>query len=187
MIGTQFAKPLQEDTIIDPKDEFETIDNPAPNTYKKYSEAALWCNQNHATIEDKGEYYEVVALPETTLDEVKGSKLAELAYAFDAWRTDGATLISSLGFEADADEKANDDVAGLVTLGASATFMDANNQPHSLTIDQLKILQKEIIESGVSAYETKWTYRNAINSAETVDAVNAIEIKFEPKDFSATA
>ncbi len=174
MLGTQFAKPLQDDESL-------------PNSYKAYSQAAAWCNANGATIEDKGDYYEVVSIPDPTLAEVKEQKLAELSSAFTAWRTDGATLISSLGFEADADEKANDDVAGLVTLGASATFMDADNQPHELTIDQLKILQKEIIESGVSAYETKWAYRNAINSAETVDAVTSISIAFQPKDFSATA
>lgn len=36
-----------------------------------YSETALWCNENNATIDDKGEYYEVVAIPEPTLDELK--------------------------------------------------------------------------------------------------------------------
>lgn len=195
MIGTQFAKPLQDDYLFD--EQGNRLDNPVPNTCKKYAEAAAWCNQNNATIEDKGEYYEVVALPEPEpvpepteeelLAQAKSVKLAELNTKFSAWREDGATLISSLGFTADADEKANDDVSGLVILGNSAIFMDADNQPHELTIDQLKVLQKEIIESGVSAYETKWMYRNAINTAETVDAVNAIEIKFEPKDFSATA
>ena len=48
---------------------------------KTYTEAALWCNENNATIEDKGEYYEVVAIPEKTLNELKADKLA----AVDAW------------------------------------------------------------------------------------------------------
>ena len=193
MIGTQFAKPLQDDYLFD--EQGNRSDNPATNTCKKYAEAAAWCNENNATIEDKGDYYEVVALPEPEpvpepteeelLAQAKSVKLAELNTKFSAWREDGATLISSLGFTADADEKANDDVSGLVILGNSATFMDADNQPHELTIDQLKVLQKEIIESGVSAYETKWAYRNTINAATTVDTVNAIEIKFEPKDFTS--
>lgn len=193
MIGAQFAKPLQDDYLFD--EQGNRSDNPAPNTCKKYAEAAAWCNENNATIEDKGDYYEVVALPEPEpvpepteeelLEQAKTTKLSELNTKFSLWREDGATLVSSLGFTADADEKANDDVMGLVTLGRSTVFMDADNQPHELTIDQLKILQTEIIENGISAYEVKWAYRNAINSAETVDAVNAIEIKFEPKDFSA--
>ena len=38
---------------------------------KKYTEMAIWCNSNNAKIEDKGEYYEVVAvvIPELTLKE----------------------------------------------------------------------------------------------------------------------
>lgn len=28
-----------------------------------YANYAVWCNQNNATIEDKGEYYEVVEIP----------------------------------------------------------------------------------------------------------------------------
>ncbi len=194
MIGTQFAKPLQDDYLFD--EQGNRSDNPAANTCRKYAEAAAWCNERNATIEDKGDYYEVVAIPEPEpvpepteeelLAQAKSAKLSELNTKFSAWREDGATLVSSLGFEADADEKANDDVSGLVILGKSATFMDADNQPHVLTIDQLKVLQTEIIESGVAAYETKWAYRNAVNSATTVDAVNAIEIKFEPKDFTTS-
>lgn len=32
----------------------------------EYAETALWCNENKATIKDKGEYYEVAALSEPT-------------------------------------------------------------------------------------------------------------------------
>ena len=190
-IGTQFVKPLQNDKIeqnvgTEELPRYELVDNPAPNTYKKYAEAAQWCNEDGwATIEDKGDYYEVVAIPAPTLEKVRERKMTELAGAFDAWRSDGATLISSLGFEADADEKANADVNGLVIKGEPAVFMDAHNQAHELTLDQLKTLQSEIIDSASYGYQKKWAYRDAINNATTVDALNAIEIVFTPKDFSA--
>ena len=32
-------------------------------TNKEYADVAVWCNANNATIEDKGEYYEVVEIP----------------------------------------------------------------------------------------------------------------------------
>ena len=32
-------------------------------TNKEYADLAVWCNANSATIEDKGEYYEVVEIP----------------------------------------------------------------------------------------------------------------------------
>ena len=91
--------------------------------------------------------------------------------------------LSSLGFEADADERAMIDVSGLVALESPAVFMDANNVPRELTADQIKILHKEIIQSGNKAYETKWALRNAISAAESKDALEAIELKFEPVNF----
>lgn len=30
-------------------------------TYENYANMAVWCNSNNALIEDKGEYYEIVA------------------------------------------------------------------------------------------------------------------------------
>jgi hypothetical protein len=118
-----------------------------------------------------------------TLKELKTKKLGELDRAFYVWRSKQATLVSSLGFEADADERAMIDVSGLVALEAPAVFMDANNVPHELTADQIKILHKEIIQSGNKAYETKWALRNAISAAESKDALEAIELKFEPVNF----
>ena len=63
MIGTRIVKPVEN--------------------YEKYTEAALWCNANKAMICDKGDWYEVVALPEQTLEEVKAAKLAEINSACD--------------------------------------------------------------------------------------------------------
>lgn len=48
------------------------------NDMSKYTEYAIWCNNNNATIEDKGEYYEVVAIPDPSLDDLKNQKLAEV-------------------------------------------------------------------------------------------------------------
>lgn len=119
-----------------------------------------------------------------TLEEEKTIKLARLNDAFQQWRNDDATLISSLGFTADADERAMIDVSGLVALEAPAAFMDANNVPHELTTDQIKVLHKEIIQSGNKAYETKWALRNAINACQSVEELEAVELKFEPVSFA---
>ena len=44
----------------------------------EYTECAEWCNNNNATIEDKGEYYEVVAIPDyiPTIEEIKANLLS---------------------------------------------------------------------------------------------------------------
>lgn len=43
-----------------------------------YSAAAEWCNNNNATIEDKGEYYEVVSVPEPTQEERDAAEIERL-------------------------------------------------------------------------------------------------------------
>jgi len=66
MLGTKFYKPLADD-------------DSAENSYKHYAEAADWCNANKAVIEDKGDYYEVVSIPEPTAEE-KALDAAQVEY-----------------------------------------------------------------------------------------------------------
>lgn len=65
-IGYRIAKPIRD--------------------YKEYIKAAKWCNNNNAIIVDKGDYYEVEAIPdvEKTLEEVKARKLTEINTACDS-------------------------------------------------------------------------------------------------------
>lgn len=132
-------------------------------------------------------------IPEKTVEEVRTEKMRALESAFTSWYEDGATLKSSLGFEADSDSRAMQDVNGLVTVAeAQATFaadglifMDAKNVGHEVTLDQLKTLQLEIIASGNAAYQEKWKLRDAIEKAKTKEELEKIEIAFHPADFSA--
>lgn len=48
----------------------------------KYSDVAVWCNANNATIEDKGEYYEVVEV--TPYVPSKEEQIAELDAQYQA-------------------------------------------------------------------------------------------------------
>ena len=85
MLGTKIEKPLQDNELtefvrvaVDKNEKGEDVfaeqevskPNPALNTYAKYAEAAAWCNANNAMIEDKGDYYEVVAVPDPTTEEL---------------------------------------------------------------------------------------------------------------------
>lgn len=56
-----------------------------------YASAAEWCNTHGARIEDKGDCYEVVAIPEPTLDELKAAKRHEILAARDAAIRTGTT------------------------------------------------------------------------------------------------
>lgn len=61
MIGAKFYKPLETQEQLD-----------------EYSAAAEWCNENNATIEDKGEYYEVVEIPPLSQEELNAMEIERL-------------------------------------------------------------------------------------------------------------
>lgn len=44
----------------------------------EYSAVAEWCNNNNATIEDKGEYYEVVEIKPPTQEELNAIEVERL-------------------------------------------------------------------------------------------------------------
>ena len=73
MLGTKIYK-TDLTVADDTPEEKERVDT----IQAQYAELAVWCNGNHAIIEDKGEYYEAVALPEVTLDELKAQAVNQL-------------------------------------------------------------------------------------------------------------
>ena len=134
----------------------------------------------------------IVEIPAPSVDELKAEKLSQLDSAFLHWYETDAVVTSSLGFVADSDSRAMMDVSGLVTTlesqpaetRSTVAFMDANNQPHLLSLEQLKTVQLEIVQNGQSAYKQKWTLRTAIKEAQSKEDLEAIEIKFVAEDFS---
>ena len=116
-----------------------------------------------------------------TFDEAKASKLDELTSAFDT-AAQNAHIMSSVGFEIDANETANRDIEGL-TLVMSDTdttmFCDYNNQFHEVTRAQLETMRREIVANSQRLYQIKWQYRSLIEAATTVDELDAITIRFD--------
>ena len=163
MIGKQIQQPVQ--------------------SWNEYTKTVLWCNDNKAMIEDKCDWYEVVALPEETLDEAGAAKLAELNTAFPPV-SETVHCMSSAGFEINADEIANRNIEGLVLVlneGESTLFRDWDNRFHEVKKEQLETMRKEIVVNSQRLYQTKWQIEAAIEAAETVGELDAIVIAFEPE------
>lgn len=123
------------------------------------------------------------------LADAKTAKLEELntiAHKFDdALVCEEMIITSSLCFKANADLRSQNNIAGLINAGVEPVqYCDAENQFHSLTLENLKTLQQECIALGLSLYQQKWVYRNQINAATTIDELKAIEIKFVMSDYS---
>ena len=164
MIGKKIQKPVQD--------------------WHAYTKIAIWCNADRAVIEDKGEYYEVVNIPEPpkpTLDEARTVKLAELNAAF-VTASGQAHCRSSLGFEIDADEVANRNIEGLVFVmqpGESTLFRAYDNSFHSVTREELETMRREIVVNSQKLYQAKWTLEAAITAAETIEVLEAIAVSPE--------
>lgn len=120
----------------------------------------------------------LLSAPAKTLAEAKEEKLVEIKNSFDKEESEGF-VTSSLGFRADATRKSKADVDGLVqamsAMGYSTiSFRDYDNKTHTLSLDQVKTLQLELVNKGLWNYQTKWDLEKKIASAPTVEAVEKI-------------
>lgn len=103
MIGTKFFK--------------ENFDG------KNYANAAKWCNANGATIEDKGDFYEVVAIPAPSLDEIKQAKIDSLKSTRDTLEVEPITYNDNIY---DYDDKARE------RMRIAQQALSDNNIPNQL-------------------------------------------------------
>lgn len=153
-----------------------------------YAECAVWCDANGCTIEDKGDYYEIVEIVKPPLPELnayKEQRKIELNTLHEAAEKE-AHILSSLGFEIDANDRANRDVTGLLVTtaeGESVVFMDYSNQAHTVSRANLLVMQKEIIENAQYLYSQKWQYRSQIEACETSEALSYLNFQFAYKSF----
>lgn len=118
-----------------------------------------------------------------SLEEARSLCLARLNDAFSLAEASGK-IMSSAGFVIDATERSNRDIDGLiVSLEATGTpeitFCAADNSFHTVTLDQLRTMRLEVIAYGQALYTRKWTLRTAIESAQSIEALQAVAINFD--------
>lgn len=101
---------------------------------------------------------------------------------------DHAHLKSSLGFEADANSTAKENVQGLIEEVGTGTvqFCDYYNQFHELNKSQLETLKSEINQNGQALYAQKWQYRTAIEQCSDNEGLDQVVagIEFTYMDFT---
>ncbi len=157
MIGTRFYKPLTEETEA------------------AYAEAAEWCNNNNATIDDLGEYYEVVGTPAPTLEEAKADKLAELKACRDA---DEVADIEVNGHLYDYDDKARERInAALIALdltGGSITWTLADNTDTEVTAADLKYVVAAVAQRSNTLHIKYRALKERVNAAQTTADVDSV-------------
>ena len=142
---------------------------------EEYSQCAEWWNNNNATIEDKGEYYECVVIPAPALDEIKANKINELKTARD---TEEISPIEYGGYRWDFDDKAIQRINGaIIALGENdtITWTSADNtEIRGVNAEDLRnVIKASAIRSNMVHVKYR-ELRERVERCETVDEVNAI-------------
>lgn len=174
-VGFQIQKPLQQDTIPT-SDGIETKPNPAENTYKNYADCAEWCNKNNAYIEDKGDWFEVVAVPEKTLDEIKDLKHSELKSAMQTKRQ--ALKVDYDDDQFDANDQAQANMLVLLKLfdlgTETVSIRSATEKTHNFNKEQCTTLSLMMANSVNDLYVKYWELKDELSKCETADEVEKI-------------
>lgn len=140
-----------------------------------YTDCAIWCNQNKATIEDRGDYYEVVTLPLPSLQEIKAGKIAELKAQRDSKEVDPITYNGNrYDYDDKARERINAAIIALDVQGADASidWTTADNQDVKVTANDLRMV---IAAVAVRSNALHMAYRKA--KAQVEAATTAAEVE----------
>ena len=142
-----------------------------------YTDCAIWCNQNKATIEDKGDYYEVVTLSLPTLEKIKAAKIAELKAERDSREVEPITY---QGYSFDYDSKARDRIsAAIIALelqGANAgiAWTTADNQDVSVTAADLRAIVAAVAVRSNALHIAYHKAKAQVEAAGSADEVRAV-------------
>ena len=105
-----------------------------------YAQAARWCNETQeGTIEDKGDYYEVVPIPAPALEEVKEQKIIELKRERD---TRELLPIECNGHNFDFDQKSYERITAAIYAldlsGGTIAWTTADNDTVTVSANDLR-------------------------------------------------
>ena len=161
MIGTKFYKPV--------KTEEECA---------AYNVAVDWCNSTQkGIIEDKGEYYEVIAVPAPSLEEVKAQKIAELKSIRDTKEVEPIQTDKGIF---DYDDKSRDRLAiarqALTDAGGGEiVWTTADNQRVSMGIADFSAINGQAAMRSNALHVKYNELKESVKKAKTAEEVNAIQ------------
>ena len=146
---------------------------------RKYPpDAAVWCNRNGAYIEAVEGGYQIVGIPESTLDEVKAEKITSLKADRDRLEVEDITVDgNTFDYDEKARERINNAIIALQASGTSILWTLANNDSVLVTAQDLVAVVSAV---AVRSNALHVAYRDAkakVNAAMTAEEVNAVELE----------
>ena len=166
MLGIKFQKPIED--------------------WTDYGKAAEWCNKTQkGYIEDKGDYYEVVPIPEPTFEELKERKLTELSSAFDA-RVSGSTdiIVGETTYNMQFNRSDSLAVQGLIELmestGQTSGYLTQADDTtvYDVPLEDIKAVLIGMLTAYAECHAKKQGYRSQINACTTKEELDAIKFVF---------
>lgn len=142
-----------------------------------YTDCAIWCNQNKATIEDRGDYYEVVTLPLPTLEEIKAAKIAELKAERDSKEVEPITYNGNLyDYDEKARERINAAIIALDVQGADASidWTTATNADVKVTANDLRMVIAMVAQRSNALHVAYRVAKAQVEAAGSADEVRAV-------------
>jgi hypothetical protein len=164
-IGTKFIKPDYDQDL--------------------YATVANWCNETQKAYiieSDDGTYYECVAIPEPTIEELKNYRLGELENKFNT--AVKGSFTTEEGYLMQFDETDCNKMNGSITLNkatgiTSDYLVQANNVViENVPIETMESVLLQMLKHYKSMHLKKQIFRAQINSASTKEDLDNIEIVF---------
>ena len=125
--------------------------------------------------------------PESTIEELKAKKLAEIsaeAHKYSQYECEEMYLTSSKGFRINADHKSQDNLKGLIGIGLTCKFKDYDNEFHpGITVEDLNVMLHECYANGAMLYQQKFEYEAMVANAKSREELY-FDVVFDMADFS---
>lgn len=142
-----------------------------------YTYCAIWCNQNNATIVDRGDYYEVVEIPKPSLEELKQNKILSLKEERDTKEVEPIEYKDSLfDYDSKARERINAAIIALEVQGdnASIEWTTADNKDVKVTAMDLKSVVALVAVRSNTLHVAYRKAKESVENAQTEEELNVI-------------
>lgn len=142
-----------------------------------YTDCAIWCNENSATIVDRGDYYEVVEIPKPSPEQLKQIKISSLKEERDTKEVEPVEYNGSLfDYDSKARERINAAIIALEVQGdtASIEWTTADNKDVTVTATDLKSVVALVAARSNALHVAYRKAKEAVEKAQTEEELNAI-------------
>ena len=145
---------------------------------EEYAKAAEWCNTSQqGMIEDKGDYYEVIAVPAPSLEEVKTAKIGELKGIRDTKEVEAVQTDKGI-FDYDDKSRDRSSIARQALTdagGGEIVWTTANNQRVSMGIADFAAINGAAAVRSNALHVKYNELKESVKEAKTIEEVNAIQ------------